>query len=243
MDRINEQFLATFNLPADALFKTVYQTLMDAYHRATEQDIADGMDWYDKARRLAKACAEQTGLDWRTVVGIIAVLSPKNQWYGPYGQEKTTLPLIRHFQKGGDVKSAPGLATGPNKAKAREMVRQNKVFPYLKGPKVGAFYRAICGEEDTTLDIWAIRAAFNLPLLSENTREVDKVEQSAKVRPIVVAAYKAATATAGLREEQFQAIVWLVVKREMSDAIRERVQRIKALKKAARAACKAAKAA
>lgn len=240
MDYTNETFLSAVNMAADGLFSHLYQNLLDTFSRATSKEVRDGIDWYPKARRLAKDCAEKTGLDWQVCAAIIAVMSPQNSWYGPNGQEYNTLPLIRWFQAGNDWRGAPGLGIGANKEKARQMVLTNSPSG-LKGPKVEAFYAAICGEQATTLDVWAIRVAFNLPLLSENIWEVAKVEGSPKVRAVLKAAYIAAADTVGLREEEFQAVVWIVGKREMAQTVKQRSIRCKEHYKTIKAARKAAR--
>ena len=44
------------------------------------EDHANGLEWYDRAKRMAKKIAQDTGLDIKTVIGVMAALSPNNRW-------------------------------------------------------------------------------------------------------------------------------------------------------------------
>ena len=56
------------------------RNILKVYRRATESDTINGVEWYDRAKREAQRIAEYTNINIRTVVGVMAALSPNNRW-------------------------------------------------------------------------------------------------------------------------------------------------------------------
>ena len=54
------------------------RNILKVYRRATQDDTASGIEWYDRAKREAEDIASLYGLPVRTVVGVMAALSPNN---------------------------------------------------------------------------------------------------------------------------------------------------------------------
>ena len=52
------------------------RNILKVYRRATTDDIANGVEWYSRAKRYSHAIADRTGLRVNTVIGVMAALSP-----------------------------------------------------------------------------------------------------------------------------------------------------------------------
>lgn len=91
----------------------------------------DGLQWYARAYDECAILAAALDIDVWKAIAIVAVLSPKCPW------EKNIEYAFNLF-KGG-----PCGALGPNKKKARKIMRlrtTRALFNHLKGPKVQSFY-------------------------------------------------------------------------------------------------------
>ena len=54
--------------------------ILATFHKANPDIIIDGIDWYERAKKTCKIIANDTGLNIRIVVGVVAALSPNNKW-------------------------------------------------------------------------------------------------------------------------------------------------------------------
>ena len=56
------------------------RNILKVYRRATSEDVANGLEWYDRAKRYASIISNLSGVNLNTVVGVMAALSPNNRW-------------------------------------------------------------------------------------------------------------------------------------------------------------------
>lgn len=167
---------------------------------ATAQDLADGLAWYDRARREAERMAVDSGLPVRSCAGVIAALSPRCQWAS---NVRAAEKMIRSAGAG----EAEPIVNGTlgNRAKAWRIARGEDPDAVLGGPKVRAFYANIMGDTDAvTVDIWAARAA--------EGRE----NPNAPVRrryELCAEAFRHVGRRRGMHPRDVQAAVWTVYRR------------------------------
>ena len=55
------------------------RNILKVYRRATESDTINGVEWYDRAKRAAQDISQYTNLNVRTVIFVMAALSPNNR--------------------------------------------------------------------------------------------------------------------------------------------------------------------
>lgn len=162
--------------------------------RALEEHEAftHGLAWYDDARLAMRMLAARYRRRVHTVAAVVAVLSPRQSVPG-------NLTLAHQALSGEHIGGF-----GANAAKARLILtRPSKASEYVTGPKVTAFYHALCGLDSLVLDSWAFRAA------------TGKDEVRGKARGAVVRAYHARARALGIPVSAYQAGIWCSM-RQMS---------------------------
>jgi len=154
--------------------------------------FAQGLAWYDDARRAMRMLATRYRRRVSTVAAIVAVLSPRQSVAG-------NLTLTHQALQG-----LPIGGFGANAAKARLILsRPSKASEYVTGPKVVAFYHALTGHDALVLDSWAFRAATGKDGIRGNAREA------------VVHAYHVRARSLGIPVSAYQAGIWCAM-RQMS---------------------------
>jgi len=131
--------------------------ILATFHRANPDIIIDGIDWYERAKKACKIIANDTGLNIRIVVGVIAALSPNNKWSKNIIDAQN---LCLSFINGGNVDEVKALevlelsneyplnATNRRKGNALDL----RVEQVLNGQKITAFYQCIMGEDSCCID-------------------------------------------------------------------------------------------
>lgn len=160
---------------------------------ANRHTVRDGATWYSRARRECARIAEANGLRTRTVVGIVAALSPRIAW-------DLNLRAAANVAAGRPA----GAGLGRNVQKA--VAIRNGLDPesILSGPKVHAFYQAILGDEYAiVIDVWILRA---LGHKGKNCTPKQYKKYAEIVRNSAV--------RCGCRAAEFQAIVWVHVRQQ-----------------------------
>jgi hypothetical protein len=167
---------------------------------ATAQDLADGIAWYDRARSIAEAMAEESGLSVRACAGVIAALSPRQQW-------STNVSAARRMVLAAAAGEPEPIAAGTlgNRAKAWRIACGEDPEVVLGGPKVRAFFANILGDaEDVTVDVWAARAAEG------------RKNPNAPVRrryELIAESFRRVARRRGMTPRDAQAAVWTVYRR------------------------------
>lgn len=167
-------------------------TFATYYTQAPEDTRATGRAWYALARATVHAYAAEFGANPCTVAGIIAALSPRQTWAQNLKMARACLAR--------DAAGLRGLGDPIRKACA---IRDGaQPLDILRGDKVRAFYRAICGESTAVvLDVWMLRAA-------GFTGAKPTPKQYADIAEVLTRD----ALTAGEAPADFQAIVWCQIR-------------------------------
>jgi hypothetical protein len=182
------------------------QNLLDVYSLAYPEEIEAGTNWYGKANEWAHAIAEQLSIHVDTIIDIIASLSPNNAWER---NKSDTVLLVQSWKKGITDPKEIRCATFNNQVqKALDLL--NGAHTALVGNKVINFAHNIrrpetVADDVVTIDRWAFRAW------------IWDSRQSASLSPALMQRiaedYQIAAKMVGKTPRDFQAIVWLVVRR------------------------------
>jgi len=135
--------------------RAVTRNISGMLQLASQADILAGVDWYDRAHKLAvRLIHAYDGLTLGQAVGVIAVLSPNNKWARNCTDAEA---MIKAWHMGGDPLTVKVCTFNPNKAKAAAILAlsdaetqgaDDVIAKILKGRKVTAFYRSILGDPD-----------------------------------------------------------------------------------------------
>lgn len=139
----------------------ITRNITTLYRKATAEQVAMGLSWYEEAHNLAQSLAEQHGVTLEVAAGVIAALSPINSW----GVNKA---LAAKFLEAGGMDEGY-LATGLRKARAiMEGADPEITLMGVRGQKTAAFYAGIvsCGNTDR---VCVDRHAFDLAVNHKHT--------------------------------------------------------------------------
>lgn len=138
---------------------------MSAY--GVDKATQEGQAWYPNAWQLCKRLAAEHSLQPKRVAAVLAATSPRARW--STNVEATELLLADYVagSKRGSYK-----ILGANAAKGMKILESRYYYNVLSGPKVTAFYAAICGDEDAvTVDSIMSKAAGFSSNVSDAIRE------------------------------------------------------------------------
>lgn len=161
------------------------QTLVKTWRSIPKDARTEALNgqWYRESRRVARALARKHGVTLSVAAGVIAALSPRQQWVSNVAGADDLLG-------GGE-----GCGFGANRRKAEAIRNGERPLDVLSGPKVRAFYRAIMGDRDSAVvDVWMYRAMGH--------------EAGGLPYPEAAAALEEAARKVRVAVADFQAIVW-----------------------------------
>lgn len=185
---------------------------------ATKQQFSTGVNWYNVAAGAGAELAETYNVSIETAVGVIAALSPNNEWKANVKDANTVLKAAKDGLDDNDIKVS---TYNRNKDKAMRIAYGEVSLDVLKGEKVTSFYTNILAayygtlDEEVTVDMWALRAACGV-------FDARKVAISDNVYARAREAYQILAGKLGLAAKQLQAIVWVVI-RDLTSGIREAI--------------------
>ena len=188
----------------DLRTKEIERNLLRLYHKATDADMVQGIAWYPEVRRIVGEWATTYCYHDDTVAGVIAALSPQQEW--------SRNLIMADDILAGRPPSVLGLRS--NIAKARLMrdsnpleslsTRMMRLFP--SGPKVNSFALNLAGDNNVvTVDTHAMQAGLNDVM----------ARYTLKWAPYKVFAecYARAAVNVNRMPCEFQAIIWHAWKR------------------------------
>jgi hypothetical protein len=166
---------------------------------ATDEQRREGEAWYGSAAAASiEAICERTGLDFDTVAGAVALLSPRVRWWQNL---RVAEEYCHAYARGYRQPIGSGLPS--NRDKAWRWLH-SRDYSIISGNKVTAFYRNLTGDEQrVTVDTWAVRAATRCKL--------DAVDSTARYYA-VERAYQRVARDTEWTPAQLQAIVWVVIR-------------------------------
>jgi hypothetical protein len=174
--------------------------ILTMYRKASPDQVTQGVAWYSTARTFAIRLARKYGVTKQCAAGVIAALSPQLSWVknkeyaavilSAASWDNQTMPKTKCIL--GNWRKAWRIATGAHP------------LTVLAGPKVTAFYRNICGKNDTsvTVDVWAYRVADPIPTVGLTPVQYRKI----------ASAYQAVASALGIVPSQLQAICWIAIR-------------------------------
>lgn len=170
-----------------------------AWDAATADDLAEGLEWYRRARAEGRAL----GRTLHTGVGVIAALSPMQAW-------DTNIALANKLaatHAAGEPMPTSGYGFKRNTAKAWAILNGARPLDVLGGDKVRSFYRNMLGcGHSVTVDRWAVRIALG------DTAHDGKVPPGEYEN--MADAFRRVAASLGITAQHLQAATWVWIRRE-----------------------------
>ena len=181
--------------------------ITSVYRDADETQHAEGLVWYEQAKRGAYHIALKHDVPVYIAVAVIAALSPNNKWARNLVNADA---LIGAFVNGDGIDSVKVSTYHKMKAKAWDILwalpSYNDAKRMLKGQKITSFFCDIMGEFNVTIDGHARNIAYGERVgLTDDRSNIGVREYRA-----LQAAYEEAARRVGLMPYQLQAITWRV---------------------------------
>ena len=188
------------------------RNILKVLRRATLDDTAQGVEWYDRAKRISQAIAKDTGVHINTVIGVMAALSPNNKWDI---NVRNTLVMCDAWVNGDGIDDFKVSTYGANKRKAWSMLYDDltdddDILTRLNGQKTRSFYSNIRGLDEVTIDGHALNIARGVRFnLTDDQTNIGK-----RLYRELQDAYVRAAKRVGVEPHELQAITWTTWRRE-----------------------------
>ena len=187
------------------------RNILKTYRIATVEDVANGVEWYDRAKRMAAWIAKETNLPGTTVIGVMAALSPNNRWERNC---KDTLSMCQAWINGDSLDDFKVSCYNTMKQKAWSMLQDDlqddeDILTRLNGQKIRSFYSNIRGLDEVTIDGHAL----NIARGKREGLTSDKTNMGKKQYRELQAAYVSAAKRVKVKPSELQAITWTTWKR------------------------------
>lgn len=193
--------------------------LTKLYHSATIVELKQGKHWYTAANEIVREFADQYRLPDRTVAAVIAAVSPQCSWEANVRIAEDVLKGTAKVSHGAikrNVEKAFKLSGVNIQDDTMLTAFMQSYFP--TGPKVLNFALNLAGDlSKVTIDAHSLQAAVSDPTWSKGFKPSDYED--------AVSAYKDAARLAGLPPAVFQAVVWLIWKRQFPAGIKRALKR------------------
>jgi hypothetical protein len=183
------------------IMRPLTRNIVRTYLRATPEQHAQGVAWYQNAHELACELEDvwaSTPGPVERGAGVIAALSPMIQW-----ERNAALARKAYLA---------GVASGTysaNTRKATAILQGADPVDVLRGPKVTAFYAGIIAPEGTEV-VCVDRHAHDVAVGRRCTDEERGALTSKRGYATFVRAYRRAADQLGMPANHLQAITWLV---------------------------------
>ena len=187
------------------------RNILKLYRQATQEDTINGVEWYARAEREAKAIAEACALPLPTVIGVMAALSPNNRWERNCRDAAT---MCQAWQQGESMDSFKVSCYNTMKAKAWAILElgltdDEDILSHLNGQKIRSFYSNIRGLDEVTIDGHAL----NIARGKREGLTSDKTNMGKREYRELQAAYVRAAKRVKVKPHVLQAITWTTWKR------------------------------
>jgi len=188
------------------------RNILKVYRRATTDDIINGVEWYDRAKRYADTISKWTNTNLNTVIGVMAALSPNNKWER---NVKDCERMVQAWKSGDDLDDFKVSCYNTMKLKAWSILENNltsddEILTRLNGQKIRSFYSNIRGLDEVTIDGHALNIALGI----RQGLTTDKTNMSKKVYRQMQEVYVRAAKRVDIKPHVLQAITWTTWKRE-----------------------------
>ena len=188
------------------------RNILKVYRRATTEDIANGVEWYDRAKRYAETISKWTNTNLNTVIGVMAALSPNNKWER---NVKDCERMVQAWKSGDDLSDFKVSCYNTMKLKAWSILEDNltsdsDILTRLNGQKIRSFYSNIRGLDEVTIDGHAL----NIALGKVQGLTSGKTNMGKKTYIEMQKVYVRAAKRVDIPAHVLQAITWTTWKRE-----------------------------
>ena len=185
------------------------ENILSVFEQCNSEELEHGLTWYQQAQDLAQKIADKTELPLHICVGVVAALSPTNDW----NQNIKDGELFCEVFSGGGYREEVKASTyKPMWDKAWKILETNgdyeTVATILDGPKITDFYRCIMGENVCVIDGHAWCIAFNDRRVMQEVPHIGK-----KLRVQLQDAYTVAAEKHNMTAYQMQAATWVAWRR------------------------------
>ena len=186
------------------------RNILKVFAQCTGAELQHGMRWYKDAEIAGQNIADKYQLPLHIVVGVIAALSPTNE----YGQNiRNADTMCRIFVDGGYVEDTKPSTYNTMRDKAWSILQSmphniDDVAFILNGPKITDFAYCIMAEDVCVIDghAWCIA--------NNDRRTMQKVPNiGKKLRAELQECYRRAGKKHGMTAYQMQAATWVAWKR------------------------------
>ena len=187
------------------------RNILKLYRQATQEDTVNGVEWYARAERMAKAIAKDAGLPLPTVIGVMAALSPNNRWERNC---KDAATMCQAWVAGESMDSFKVSCYNTMKQKAWAILDlgltdDDDILSHLNGQKIRSFYSNIRGLDEVTIDGHAL----NIARGKREGLTSDKTNMGKREYRELQEAYVKAAKRVGVKPHVLQAITWTTWKR------------------------------
>ena len=187
------------------------RNILKTYRIATVEDVANGVEWYDRAKRMAAWIAKETGIQEATVIGVMAALSPNNRWERNC---KDALSMCQAWINGDSLDDFKVSCYNAMKQKAWSILQDDlqddaSILTRLNWQKIRSFYSNIRGLDEVTIDGHAL----NIARGKREGLTSDKTNMGKKQYRELQAAYVTAAKRIKVKPSELQAITWTTWKR------------------------------
>lgn len=187
------------------------RNILKLYRQATQEDTINGVEWYARAEREAKVIAEACALPLRTVIGVMAALSPNNKWER---NVKDTMTMCQAWVACDCLSDFKVSCYNTMKIKAwsilvDELDDDHDILTRLNGQKIRSFYSNIRGLDEVTIDGHAL----NIARGKREGLTSDKTNMGKREYRELQAAYVRAAKRVRVKPHVLQAITWTTWKR------------------------------
>ena len=187
------------------------RNILKTYRIATVSDVSDGVEWYDRAKRMAAWIAKETSIPEATVIGVMAALSPNNRWERNC---KDALTMCQAWINGDTTDDFKVSCYNTMKQKAwsileDDLTTDEDILSRLNGQKIRSFYSNIRGLDEVTIDGHAL----NIARGKREGLTSDKTNMGKKQYRELQAAYVTAAKRVKVKPHELQAITWTTWKR------------------------------
>jgi len=166
------------------------------YNRATDEQMDEGLAWYDAAFVTVTGIATLAGVTIDAAAAVVAAISPRQTWSR---NVKIALSICQ-YPNGVDH-----AVFAINLEKSRRILAGEEPLKVLGGNKVRAFYANLLGQyDDVTVDGWIWRGATN----GDYNHRITDNQYALISRCIRELAAEAGDITPA----QYQAVVWCVLR-------------------------------
>jgi len=190
--------------------------IIAVYALATSGERVEGMEWYNRANRVAATIASEHGISLETAAGVIAALSPNNRWERNIVDAEN---LIRAYSIGGaeEAENVKVCTYGKMRTKAIQILEATSIVDHasiLNGRKITAFYECIIGRTDAVcIDGHAYSIWFGDRLTMKQVPNIGKKLYAEIVSDYVRAARILSENGTSVTAFEVQAITWCAWRR------------------------------